>query len=128
MGADPTAYRPYRPAVSRESGTGRSIRVSSGPAGKLPKLNSAPRCAVAGTSAADQGTYLGVLDADKTLTFDDGTASPRVDLIVARAYENVLDSSGATKFVFEILKGSPGAGTPANHCSALLDLDIPDRT
>jgi hypothetical protein len=77
------------------------------------------RAHVQGAASATQGGYLAVLDTAKSLTFADGGASSRTDLIVGRVYENVLDASGFTKFAVEIFQGTPGAGTPATPSGAV---------
>lgn len=80
---------------------------------------SAFRAFIQGGAASTQGGYLCVLDAAKPLVFEDGGASARVDIIVARVYDNTVDGSGQTKFAVEIVKGTPGAGTPATPQSAI---------
>jgi len=80
---------------------------------------SAFRAFIQGTSAANQGGYFCVRDAAATLTFANGGASNRTDIIVARIYDNTYDSSGQTKFAIEIVQGTGGGGVPATPANSI---------
>lgn len=71
-------------------------------------------------AGSTQGGYYVCSDATKALTFADGGASNRTDLIVGRVYHDAFDSSGFTKFAVEIFQGTPGAGTPATPAGSIL--------
>ncbi|MER5433890.1 hypothetical protein [Streptomyces sp. NPDC002588] len=62
---------------------------------------------------SNQGAYPVTLPEQMSLTFADGdAASPRIDLVVLRIYDDLYDDSGFTKAAVEIVKGTPAA-TPA---------------
>lgn len=75
---------------------------------------------IQGASSATQGGYWIVLDTAKTLTFADGGATSRTDIIVARVRDNPFDGSGAVSMSVEIVQGTPGAGTPATPANSVL--------
>lgn len=77
------------------------------------------RAFIQGGTVDTQGGYLIVSDANEVRTFDDGDASNRTDLLVARVYHDTYDASGFTKAQVEIVKGTPGGGTPAVPAGAI---------
>lgn len=94
---------------------GGAVTLNSGMSINVSKF----RAWIQGVSGALQGGYLAVLDADKVLTFADGSGSNRTDLVVARIYHDAYDTSGFTKFAVEIFQGTPGGGTPATPANAV---------
>lgn len=92
---------------------------------------SAFKCVIANSVASSLGPYVLVSDATVNITFADGEASvPRVDRIIARAYDNVNDGSGDTKGDVYYLKGqASGAATPAPSNSMILyEVTVPAGT
>lgn len=80
-----------------------------------------------GVSAA-LGPYLLVSDANVDITFDAGEAAvPRVDRIIARAYDNTNDGSGSTTGSVYYLKGqASGSATALPTNSVLLyEMTVP---
>lgn len=66
-----------------------------------------------GTANTLQAGYLFTSDTDVTLTFSVGNgANPRIDLVVARVYDNPYDSSGFQEGEVAIVEGTP-AGSPS---------------
>lgn len=73
-----------------------------------------------GVSAA-LGPYLLVSDANVDITFDNGEAAvPRVDRIIARAYDNTNDGSGSTLGNIYYLKGTSGGSATALPTNSIL--------
>lgn len=80
-----------------------------------------------GVSAA-LGPYLLISDANVDITFDAGEASvPRVDRIIARAYDNTNDGSGSTTGSVYYLKGTSGGSATALPVNSILlyEMTIP---
>ncbi len=76
---------------------------------------------IANTVSAALGPYLLVSDANVDITFDAGEASvPRVDRIIARAYDNTNDGSGDTKGAIEYLKGQASGSATALPANSIL--------
>lgn len=74
------------------------------------------------------GPYLLVSDANVDITFDAGEAAvPRVDRIIARAYDNTNDASGSTTGSIYYLKGQSGGSATAlpNNSVLLFEMTIP---
>ena len=74
------------------------------------------------------GPYLLVSDANVDITFDAGEAAvPRVDRIIARAYDNTNDASGSTLGNIYYLKGTSGGSATAlpNNSVLLYEMTIP---
>jgi hypothetical protein len=73
-----------------------------------------------GVSAA-LGPYVLVSDANVDITFDNGEgAVPRVDRIIARAYDNTNDGSGSTTGSIYYLKGTSGGSATALPTNSIL--------
>lgn len=74
-------------------------------------------------SPAGQVGYPFVCDATKTLAIDPGDATlSRTDVVAVVVKENAYDGSGTTSAVLTVVKGTPGAGTPAMPTSACIPL------
>jgi hypothetical protein len=83
---------------------------------------------IANSISAALGPYLLVSDANVDITFDAGEASvPRVDRIIARAYDDTNDGSGSTTGSIYYLKGqASGTATSLPNNSVLLyEMTIP---
>lgn len=94
---------------------GGAVTLNSGMAVNV----SAFRAWIQGVSGDTQGGYFAVLDADKILTFADGSGSNRTDLVVARIYDDPYDTSGDTELRVEIFQGTPGGGTPSTPANSI---------
>lgn len=71
--------------------------------------------------SASLGPYLLVSDANVDITFDNGEAAvPRVDRIIARAYDDVNDGSGSTTGSIYYLKGTAGGSATALPTNSIL--------
>ncbi|MGW0578079.1 hypothetical protein ACWD25_19380 [Streptomyces sp. NPDC002920] len=83
------------------------------------------RAVVQGDS--NQGAYPVTLSEQLTLTFADGDAAPRIDVVVLRIYDNQYDASGFTKAAVEIVRGTPAASpeVPALPAIALPIYQVP---
>lgn len=78
--------------------------------------------------SAALGPYLLVSDANVDITFDAGEAAvPRVDRIIARAYDDVNDGSGSTTGSIYYLKGTSGGPATAlpNNSVLLYEMTVP---
>lgn len=78
--------------------------------------------------SAALGPYLLVSDANVDITFDAGEAAvPRVDRIIARAYDNTNDASGSTLGNIYYLKGTAGGSATAlpNNSVLLYEMTVP---
>lgn len=82
---------------------------------------------VLGTSAIDQGVYIGYNNANVDLVLDAYDTSPRTDLVIVRVYDDAEDSSGQTEVALESVKGTPGGGVPAPpaNCLVLAEVTVP---
>lgn len=73
------------------------------------------------TISSSLGPYLLVSDANTDITFDAGEAAvPRVDRIIARAYDNTNDGSGSTLGSIYYLKGTAGGSATALPANSVL--------
>ncbi|MCX3061872.1 hypothetical protein [Streptomyces beihaiensis] len=80
------------------------------------------RAVIQGTDS--QGAYPVALTSNVDLTFADGDAQyGRIDLIVARVYDDSYDASGKTEATVEIVQGTPAA-TPAVPATPALSLPL----
>lgn len=83
---------------------------------------------IANSISAALGPYLLVSDANVDITFDAGEAAvPRVDRIIARAYDNTNDGSGSTLGSIYYLKGTSGGSATAlpNNSLLLYEMTVP---
>lgn len=91
--------------VTENTGADMAVKVGSGTLGDL--------CAIAG-DAAGQGVYIAEhQNATETVTI--GASDPtrdRIDLIVARVYDDEADSSGQNKTEIEVVEGEPKSSNP----------------
>ncbi|WP_426568946.1 hypothetical protein [Streptomyces canus] len=71
---------------------------------------------------ANQGVYPVALAEPFALTFADGQAQDRYDMVVLRIYDDLYDDSGETKAAVEIVQGTPAADPVA---PALPDIVLP---
>lgn len=78
--------------------------------------------------SAALGPYVLVSDANVDITFDAGEAAvPRVDRVIARAYDDTNDGSGSTLGNIYYLKGTAGGSATAlpNNSVLLYEMTIP---
>lgn len=83
---------------------------------------------IANSISSALGPYILVSDANVDITFDAGEAAvPRVDRIIARAYDNTNDGSGDTKGAVEYLKGQASGNATAlpNNSLLLFEMTVP---
>lgn len=89
---------------------------------------SAGKAIIPNTISSALGPYLLVNDANVDITFDAGEAAvPRVDRVIARAYDNTNDASGFTKGDVYYLKGTSGGSATALPSNSILlyEMTIP---
>lgn len=89
----------FVPAVTKTTGMTASV--------------AAFRALLQGAARADQGVYAVAMGSAGTIVFRDGDAQSRIDSVIVRVYENLMDSSGLTVARVEVVEGTPGASPSA---------------
>lgn len=77
--------------------------------------------------ADSQGAYPVALTENLSLTFTDGEAQNRIDLVVLRVYDHLYDATNRTEAVVEIIRGQAGA-TPTAPATPNLALPLYEVT
>jgi hypothetical protein len=103
-------------ALYRRSGRMRVEDLVLAPTGVNQQLSiSAGRAFMLGTETAQQGGYFAWSDASSNVTFAVPSASPRIDTLLLRIYDNQYGTiTGNPRPQYDIVQGTPGA-SPAVH-------------